>query len=257
MFKENFCNPKDDDFGGDGINDFVREAIDEATGEAIKDAIEEALIEEGIDATPELVEKGFEMLTREETGKVEIAEEAPAETRTHHGPAPKSGGIHVKDDAPKDKEFCGPKGPIAPITKRERLEAAKEGLLMFIQEEQKILEEKVGKSEDGTSYLPDSERFYHEKKIERAQEKIGEIEKEISGLPQTEKFDMKNIPEWMRDHALAEQRNKDAALERIKDTCAQGMETNNKWGMEAIGEISDQHDQLIHEARKKSEEAFG
>ncbi len=255
MFKENFCSPKDDDFGGDGINDFVREAIDEATGEAIKDAVEEALIEEGIDATPELVEKGFEMLTREETGKIEIAEKPIVRIDKASGSEPKSQGFHAKDDTPKDKEFCGPKGPIAPITKRERLEAAKEGLLMFIQEEQKILEEKVNKSEEGTAYLPDSERFYHEKKIERAQEKIGEIEKEMSGLPQTEKFDMENIPEWMRDHALAEQRNKEAALERIRDTCAQGMETNDKWGMEAIGELSDQHDQLIHEARKKSEEA--
>lgn len=243
---------------GDDVDSFVREAIEEAKEEGIKEAIEEVLIEEGVKPTPELVEKGYEMLTKEPDKKEVPKNDQAPEMKKTVGPMPAPSTVHPKDDVPKDKEF---RQWVAPakndLTSRERLEASAEGLKIFVEKEhEKLVDLKKRKEQEmpGTS---ERDIFSLERSIWQAEEKIKQLEGEIAKLPTRKEPDTKNASEFTKEVLQQEQSAREAKKDFIRDMHSTGINMNDKWGTEVPGETFDEYGRLIEDARKKSEEAFG
>jgi len=229
----------------EAIDEAIQESIDEANAESITELIEEVL-------EVNLVETGCKMLTREalEDQEPEPKEDLPQQEKPKVG-SDGSGQSHHSSskDAPKsDKEFSQPTGPAKAPSKREKLEATKLGLMEFIENEKSVLESKN---------LSEKDKFYHEHLINKAQMKTEEIKSKLHDLPHDEQSDIESLPEWMQDFARAEERNKQAALDTAKDTAASGMEFNGNYGMNAMGEIAEEQDRIIREARRASEQMLG
>lgn len=240
------------DIDNDPIEEAVQQAIDEANEEAIKDAISDALEDN-------VIETGYRMLMRDVDQQDEVIEKP----EKNYSPEQKSVGSESKPSTAtprnesKNKEVSiGQKSFLTKEpSKRETLEAQKEGVEEFMQKETETLNKKILKSENNGTYLPDREKHFHEQRIQQAQQKISELENDIREAPQTEETDLESLPEWMQDLARIEQRNKEANLDTIRDTAAQISDGKN-WGLNAINKIPEDQDNQIRNARRKSEEAF-
>lgn len=256
------------------INEAIKESIKEFNEDAVKEAVSNALEEEGIEPTDELVEKGREILAEEgrQTDRGSTIEEEPAQPPkeiTGSEGTPKSYYDRPEKSAKQEVPWPGGKNT-AKITKRERLEAIKEGLDTYLEEDAKRISK-------------DPDVIEHRQHIkERTLEKLQEIEEELNSLPPhppkqerpkiedvTEKIakqcgyedaeQMRDSLEYQEWAEGLDNFRKESKLRFIKDIYSRGIEKDGKFGFEALGEANKELDQIIKEAtelRKKRTNYF-
>jgi len=102
------------------------------------------------------------------------------------------------------------------------------------------------------------EKYYYKHQLDKLESKISEIDEQLNNLSNdTKEIPIENYPEWQQDFVINERRTKQSRLEQIKDMAAAGIEMNGQFGMNALGEITEQQDKNIRMARIESEKAAG
>jgi len=221
-------------------------SIDAFDKEVVEELIVEELIEQGFseDDVEDLSEIGAEMLLNEKDDE-SFEDGAPP---PHLSTPKKSQEYHEKINEAKIE---GKPSTSEEITASERLEATSEGLLEYAETIKSKLE---NYSETDLS----REKYYYKHQLDKLESKISEIDEQLNNLSNdTKEIPIENYPEWQQDFVINERRTKQSRLEQIKDMAAAGIEMNGQFGMNALGEITEQQDKNIRMARIESEKAAG
>ncbi len=253
-------NYDNDALGSDALDDSVQQAIDEANADALKDAIEKVIEADGLNVKPEQLNNIADNIAKTPEATIKIVdEEEPFSIKEPNISEGKGQGFHVTDHGSFTSEFRGMiPGPMAKISKREKLTAQKEGIEEFIQKETEITENKERDEEQYGRHFSDSDQFFHQHNIQMAKDKINEIEEELKDEPEDTptKID-ESASDCAQEHQRMLQTNKKLELKRMREFCAHGINDKGKWGMDAIRETPNEQRKMIKEALFRSLQAFG
>jgi len=235
-------NPDFNEEIAEGIKEFSKEAIEEAINSIEKEPRLEIHNKKRLELLGELLaaKNSLELKNEEKTASPQ-KNLPPAKMTTPK----KMEEFHKKME--ENELFKGKPGRATKITKAEHLEATKEGLSeLIVTMRNKFLE--LEKQSGFQTYAIDNQIIRQRVKIGFTEKILEEIDNQLKTLPSNPTaIPIEQFPEWQRDIIHTERRNKEVKLKTHKDMVAAGIEFSGKFGMDAIGAVSNAQDDLYKE----------